>query len=154
MTLRHMKKLLFICEHNSARSQIAEAYLNHFAGDRFSAESAGLEPGILNPYVVEVLCEGGLDISGNSTKSVFDLYKSQKQYDAVIAVCSQAASEKCPIFPGRVKRWNWPFKDPSKLVGNDEQILAQAREIRDEIKNRIRSFIREYDEKGVKLFIE
>jgi arsenate reductase len=149
-----MKKILFICEHNSARSQIAEAYLNHFAGDRFSAESAGLEPGILNPYVVEVLGEEGLDISGNSTKSVFELYKSQKQYEAVIAVCSQAASGKCPVFPGRVKRWNWPFNDPSKLSGDREQMLVQTREIRDKIKNRILSFIREYDEKGVKLFIE
>jgi arsenate reductase len=147
-----MMKILFICEHNSARSQIAETYLNHFAGDRFCAESAGLEPGILNPYVVEVLGEEGLDISGNSTKSVFDLYRSQKQYDAVIAVCSQAVSGKCPIFPGRVKRWNWPFNDPSRLAGDREQMLAQTREIRDEIKNRILSFIREYDEKGVKLF--
>ncbi len=78
-----MIKILFICEHNSARSQIAEAYLNHFGGDRLYAESAGLEPGTLNPYVVEVLGEEGLDISGNQTKSAFDLYRSQKQYDAV-----------------------------------------------------------------------
>ncbi len=106
----------------------------------------------MNPYVVEVLGEEGLDIFGNSTKSVFDLYQSQKQYDAVIAVCSQAASGKCPIFPGRVKRWNWPFNEPSRLADDRELMLAQTREIRDEIKNRILSFIREYDEKGVKLF--
>jgi arsenate reductase len=82
------------------------------------------------------------------------MYKSQKQFDAVIAVCSQAASGKCPIFPGRVKRWNWPFNDPSQLTGDREQILARTREISDEIKGRILSFMREYDEKGVKLFIE
>ncbi len=149
-----MISILFICEHNSARSQIAEAYLNHFAGDRFCAESAGLEPGTLNPYVVEVLGEEGLDISGNETKSAFDLYKNQKQYDAVITVCSPDVSGKCPIFPGRVKRWNWPFDDPSKLAGNRDEILAQTRVIREQIKEKILFFIREFDEKGVKLFIE
>jgi arsenate reductase (thioredoxin) len=149
-----MIKILFICEHNSARSQMAEAYLNNFGGDRLFAESAGLEPGTLNPYVVEVMAEEGLDISGKMTKSAFDLYKSQKQFDAVITVCSPAVSEKCPIFPGRVKRWNWPFADPSKLVGSREEILVQMREIRDQIKTKILSFIKEYDEKGVSLFIE
>ena len=108
----------------------------------------------MNSYVVEVLGEEGLDISGNETKSAFDLYRSQKQYDAVITVCSPAVSGKCPIFPGRVKRWNWPFDDPSKLAGNSEEILAQTRLIRERIKEKILSFIREYDAKGVKLFIE
>jgi arsenate reductase (thioredoxin) len=149
-----MINILFICEHNSARSQIAEAYLNHFGGDRLYAESAGLEPGTLNPSVVEALAEEGLDISGNTTKSVFDLYKNQRQYDVVITVCSPAVSGKCPIFPGRVKRWNWPFDDPSRLTGDREEMLARTREIRDQIKNKILSFIREYDEKGMKLFIE
>lgn len=152
--LSQMIKILFICEHNSARSQMAEAYLNHFGGDKLYAESAGLEAGTLNPYVVEVLGEEGLDISGNETKSAFDLYRSQKQYDAVITVCSQAVSGKCPIFPGRVKRLNWPFDDPSQLVGSRDEILAQTRIIRERIKENILSFIREYDEKGVKLFIE
>ncbi len=149
-----MIKILFICEHNSARSQIAEAYLNHFGGDRFYAESAGLEPGTLNPFVVEVVKEEGLDISGNETKSVFDLYRRQKQYDAVITVCSLAVSGKCPIFPGRVKRWNWPFDDPSKFAGDREEILAETRVIRERIKEKILAFIQEYDEKGIKLFIE
>jgi arsenate reductase (thioredoxin) len=149
-----MRNILFICEHNSARSQIAETYLNHFAGDKFRAESAGLESGVLNPYVVDVLAEDGLDISGNTTKNVFDLYKSQKQYDAVITVCSPAASAKCPIFPGRVKRWNWPFEDPSRLEGNREEILSRTRVIRDTIREKILSFIRDYDEQGLKLFID
>jgi len=149
-----MIKILFICEHNSARSQMAEAYLNHFGGDRLYGESAGLEAGALNSYVVDAMAEEGINISHKRTKSVFDLYKSQKQFDAVITVCSPAVSEKCPIFPGRVKRWNWPFADPSKLVGSREEILVQMREIRDQIKTKILSFIKEYDEKGVSLFIE
>lgn len=149
-----MRKILFVCEHNSARSQIAEAYLNHFAGDRLHAESAGLERGIINPYVIEVLREDDLDISANSTKSVFDLYKQQKQYDAVITVCSPGVSARCPIFPGRVKRWNWPFEDPSQFEGNREEILARTRVTRDTIKAKILSFILEYNQLGLKLFID
>ena len=149
-----MMKILFICEHNSARSQMAEAYLNHFGGDKLLAESAGLEPGTLNPYVVEVMAEEGLDISGKMAKSVFDLYRGEKKFDAVVTVCSPAVGEKCPIFPGRVKRWNWPFVDPSKLVGSQEEILGQLREIRDQIKAKILLFIKDYDEKGVSVFIE
>ena len=149
-----MRNILFVCEHNTARSQIAEAYLNHFAGDRFHAESAGLEPGEINHYVIEVLAEVGLDISGKPTKSVFDLYKRQKRFDAVITVCSPVVSGRCPIFPGRVKRWNWPFEDPSQFGGNREEILSRTRAIRDEIRDKILSFIREYDELGLKLFLE
>lgn len=149
-----MREILFICEHNSARSQIAEAYLNHYGADRLHAESAGLEPGTLNPYVVAVLGEEGLDISSNETKSVFELYKRQKQFDAVITVCSPKVSSMCPIFPGRVLRLNWPFDDPSQLAGRPEEILDKTRVIRNSIREKVLSFIREYDEKGLKLFIE
>lgn len=149
-----MITILFICEHNSARSQMAEAYLNHFGGDRLRAESAGLEPGTLNPYVVEVLAEDGLDISAKVPQSVFQLYNQGRRYDAVIAVCSPAAAGNCPIFPGRVKRWSWPFPDPSRLHGDREQRLAETRAVRDAIKEKIRSFVAEFEEEGVKLFIE
>jgi arsenate reductase len=150
-----MRTILFICEHNSARSQIAEAYLNLFAaGDKLFAESAGLEPGSLNPYAVEVLKEEGIDISSNRVKSCFDLYKQQKQYDVIITVCSPAVSAKCPIFPGQVKRFNWPFEDPANLTGSREEILAQTRMIRDQIKEKVKSFIDDYDKTGLKLFIE
>lgn len=149
-----MRTILFICEHNSARSQMAEAYLNHFAGGKLFAESAGLEPGSLNPYAVEVLREDGIDISANKTKGVFELYKQQKQYDAVITVCSSTVSASCPVFPGRIKRLNWPFDDPSILAGNRAEILAQTRMIRDQIKEKVLSFIREYEETGVKFFID
>jgi arsenate reductase len=149
-----MRKILFICEHNSARSQIAEAYLNLFADDRLFAESAGLEPGSLNSYAVEVLKEEGIDISAHKTKGVFELFKQQKQYDVIITVCSPAVNAKCPIFPGRVKRLNWPFDDPSRFTGSREEILAQTRTVRDQIKNKVLSLIREYEETGLKLFIE
>ncbi|HBG18727.1 MAG TPA: arsenate reductase ArsC [Desulfobulbaceae bacterium] len=149
-----MRTILFICEHNSARSQIAEAYLNHFAGGKLFAESAGLEPGILNPYAVEVLREDGIDISANKTKGVFELYKQQKQYDAVITVCSPAESVRCPVFPGRIKRLNWPFDDPSGFAGSRAEIQAQTRNIRDQIKEKVQSFIREYEESGLKIFID
>ncbi len=149
-----MRKILFICEHNSARSQMAEAYLNFFAEGKLFAESAGLEPGTLNPYVVDVLQEEGIDISMKKTQGVFELFKQQKQYDAIIAVCSPAVSARCPIFPGRAKRFNWPFDDPSKYAGSREEILAQTRTIRDQIKRQVLSLIREYKEMGLKLFIE
>lgn len=149
-----MRKILFICEHNSARSQMAEAYLNFFAEGRLLAESAGLEPGTLNSYVVDVLKEEGIDISTKKTQGVFELFKQQKQYDAIIAVCSPAVSARCPIFPGRAKRFNWPFDDPSKLSGSREEILAQTRTIRDQIKQQVLSLIREYEEMGLKFFME
>ncbi len=149
-----MREILFICEHNSARSQMAAAYLNLHAAGRLHAESAGLEPGVLNPYVVEVLAEEGIDISRMKTQSVFELYKNERRFDAVITVCSPDVREKCPIFPGRVLRLNWPFDDPSQLAGSREEIIAQTRIIRDRIKEKVLSFIHEYDEKGLKLFIE
>lgn len=149
-----MRTLLFICEHNSARSQMAEAYLNALADGKFRAESAGLEPGVLNPYVVEVMGEDGLDISTHSTKSVFDLYRQQRQYDAVITVCSPEVGGKCPLFPGRVKRWNWPFADPSRLTGSREEILSATRIIRDDIKAKIQEFLTKFDQIGIRLFLE
>lgn len=134
-------KILFICVHNSARSQMAEAYLKSFAGDKFEVESAGFEPGTLNQLVVEVMKEEGIDISGNKTKSVFGLYKEGRTYNFVITVCDQAEAEKCPIFPGMVTKINWSFPDPSKVVGSDAEKLMRIREIRDSIKNKINQFI-------------
>lgn len=138
------ERVLFVCVHNSARSQMAEAYLNYFGGDKFFAESAGLEPGVLNPYVVKVMKEDGIDISGNKTKSVFDFYKQGKLYSYVITVCEQEAAEKCPIFPGAGKRLHLSFPDPSKFTGTEEEILNKVREVRDEIKEKIKEFIRNY----------
>lgn len=133
--------VLFVCVHNSARSQLAEEYLKKFGGDRFRVESAGLEPGIINPYVERALEEEGIDISGKGTKSVFDLYKAGKKYAYVITVCSREAEEKCPIFPGITERMNWPFPDPSGFSGSDEEIMKQVREVREIIKERVREFV-------------
>ena len=136
-----MIKVLFVCVHNSARSQIAEAFLNDLGKDKFFAESAGLEAGILNPLVVESMKEIGYDISNNKTKSVFDFYKQGKFYSYVITVCDQKAAEKCPLFPGKVQRLHWSFDDPSSFTGTDKEKLIKIGKVRDEIKEKIIGFI-------------
>ena len=135
------KRVLFICVHNSARSQMAEAFLKQMAGDRFEVESAGLEPGKLNPVVVEAMKEVDIDISGNKTKSVFDFYKQGKQYDYVITVCDESQSGACPVFPGRGERLHWGFDDPSSFQGTCEEKLGKTRLIRDQIKQKIERFL-------------
>ena len=136
-------KVLFVCIHNSARSQMAEAFLNNFGGDVMIAESAGLEPGSLNPNVVEVMQEIGIDLSRHGTQSVFDLFTKGRKYDAVITVCDAAKAEQCPIFPGKVKRIAWSFEDPSGFKGSHEQIIENTRKIRDEIEEKIHDFVKE-----------
>ena len=133
----YKKKILFICVHNSARSQMAEAFLKQMAGDKFEVESAGLEPGKLNPAVVEAMKEVGIDISENKTKSAFDFYKQGKQYDYVITVCDESQSGACPVFPGKGERLHWGFDDPSGFQGTWEEKLEKTREVRDKIKRRI-----------------
>jgi arsenate reductase len=131
------KRVLFVCIHNSARSQMAEAFLNQICGEEFEAHSAGLEPGKLNPIVVEAMQEIGIDISGNQTKAVFDIFKSGKIFAYVVTVCDEASAERCPIFPGITKRLHWSFPDPSALQGTHEEKLAKTREVRDIIKGKI-----------------
>jgi arsenate reductase len=131
------KKVLFICIHNSARSQMAEAFLNQICGDQFEALSAGIEPGKLNPTVVEAMREIGLDISGNQTKSVDSMLKSCQAFDYVVTVCDETSAERCPIFPGRTARLHWGFPDPSALQGGYDEKLARTRQIRDNIKARV-----------------
>ena len=131
------KKVLFICVHNSARSQMAEAWFNKICGDDWEAQSAGLEPGALNPTVVEAMREVGIDISGKKTQAVFDVWKSGKLFTYVITVCDEADAEGCPIFPGPAKRLHWPFPDPSKFAGTQEEKLQQTREVRDAIRRKI-----------------
>ena len=138
-----MYKILFVCVHNSARSQMAAAFLNHYGQDKFKADSAGIEKGKLNLFAIEAMSEVGIDISKNETKEVFDLFRQGRSYDAVITVCEKEAAERCPLFPGRVKRIEWSFPDPSKFVGTDKEILTQVRNIRDQIKERVLQFIDE-----------
>ena len=131
-------KILFICVHNSGRSQIAEAYLKELAGEKYEVESAWLEPSDqINPLVVEVMKEEGIDISGNKTQSVFELFKTGRLYDHVITVCDSAAEAKCPVFAGITKRWNWPFPDPAAVEGSGEEKLHEVRIIRNMIKKRL-----------------
>ena len=131
------QKVLFICVHNSARSQMAEAFLNEICSDHFEAHSAGLEPGNLNPLAVEALREIGIDISKNQTQSVFDVFKSAERFAYVITVCDETSAERCPIFPGVTKRLHWGFPDPAALTGTREERLAGTRRIRDQIRARI-----------------
>lgn len=136
-------KVLFVCIHNSARSQMAEAFLNRDGHGRFFAESAGIEPGKLNPIVVEAMADAGIDISKNGTKSVFDFLKAGKTYDYVITVCDETSGERCPVFPGKTTRLHWNFEDPSALTGNVEEKLNRTIRIRDEIKEKVGEFIRD-----------
>lgn len=135
-------KVLFVCIHNSARSQMAEAFLNNLAGDKFEAQSAGIEPGVLNPLVIESMAQTGIDISQNKTKSVFNLAADNNSYDYVITVCEKEAADKCPVFPGAGKKIQWSFNDPSKLAGNKEEKLSKIAEIRKEIKAVVEKFIK------------
>ncbi len=141
-------RILFLCVHNSARSQMAEAFLNKHGGGEFEVMSGGLEAGELNPMVVETMKEVGIDISGNKTKSVFDLYRKNYLFSYVIAVCDREAAERCPIFPGVTKRLLWPFPDPSKFTGTRDEILARTRTVRDQIEAKVLDFISKIREGG------
>src|SRR5213592_4404095 len=131
------KRVLFICVHNSARSQMAEAWLNHTCGEYFEAQSAGLEPGTLNPLAVQVMAEVGIDISNKKTQAVFDVFKSGQLFAYVITVCDETSAERCPIFPGVAKRLHWSFPDPAALSGTRDERVAGTRKIRDQIRARI-----------------
>lgn len=137
------KKVLFICVHNGARSQMAEAWFNKVCGDDWEAQSAGLEPGVLNQIVVSAMREVGIDISGKQTRAVFDVWKSGELFTYVITVCNEADAEGCPVFPGPAKRLHWPFPDPSKFVGTAEEKLAQTRDVRDAIRQKIEAWCAE-----------
>ncbi len=134
-------RVLFVGVHNSARSQMAETYMNALGGGWFTAESAGLEPEKLDPYAVQVMNEDGYDISENETNSVFNFYNAGRRYDWVIAVCGEEAAERCPLFPGRAQRLHWPFPDPAAFEGEEEEILAYTRKLRDTIKAAVRECI-------------
>ena len=119
------QKVLFICVHNSARSQMAAAWLNDICGDYFEAQSAGLEPGQLNPLVIQAMDEAGIDISNNKTQAVFDVFKSGQFFPYVITVCDESEAAGCPTFPGVTYRLHWSFPDPSELSQNG--LKARAR---------------------------
>jgi arsenate reductase (thioredoxin) len=131
-TIMEKKKVIFICTHNSIRSQMAQAILNYFCGDRYEAFSAGSDPAGVNPITVSVLQEIGIDSSGHYSKGL-DLYGNDK-FDYVVTVCDRA-KESCPYFPNGVKKLHKSFSDPSLLPGSPESIVAEFRKSRDEIRN-------------------
>jgi arsenate reductase len=134
------KRVLFICVHNSARSQMAEALLNQTCDEQFKATSAGLEPGTLNPLAVEVLQEIGIDITGKETQTVSDVIERAERFDYVITVCDDSSAEGCPFFPGEAIRLHWSFPDPSKFRGSWANRLEQTRSVRDSIQCKIEEF--------------
>jgi arsenate reductase len=132
------KTVLFLCTHNSARSQMAEAYLNKIYSDRYEAQSAGIHPTRINPYVVKVMAEEGIDLSGARSKSV-DEYLD-RDFDLVVTVCNNVR-ESCPIFPGG-ELVHHGFRDPSSITGSEKETIAQVRMIRDEIKDWVKEYFR------------
>lgn len=131
------QRVLFVCIHNSARSQMAEAFLARACAGRFTAYSAGLEPGRLNPVVIAAMREKGIDLAGNRTKSVAHMLATGLSFAYAITVCDEASAERCPVFPGPTRRLHWGFPDPSALTGTPEEQLARTRTIRDAIERRI-----------------
>ncbi len=132
------KRVLFICTHNSARSQMAEGFLNALKGDRYEAYSAGIEPGRINPYAVKAMAEVGIDISTHRSKSIEEF--RGENFDYVVTVCDHA-KEACPFFPGE-RILHKGFKDPSEFKGTEDEILEKVRDVRDEIKDWIEKTLR------------
>jgi arsenate reductase len=128
------QRVLFLCTHNSARSQMAEALLRHLGGGRFEAFSAGTEATQVRPLAIRAMLELGIDISAHESKTL-DRYLDQP-FDKVITVCDQA-HEACPMFFGARERVHWSFPDPSKATGCEEEQLATYRDVRDAIRSRI-----------------
>jgi len=124
------KRVLFVCTHNSARSQMAEALLNKLYGDKYEAYSAGVEPREINPYAIKAMAEVGIDISKQRSKSIKE-FLGQK-FDYVVTVCNYAR-ENCPFFPGE-KIIHKSFEDPAEVEGSEEEIMERVRHVRDEIK--------------------
>lgn len=134
------KRVLFLCTHNSCRSQMAEGLVNHFLGNRFEAFSAGTEATRVNLLAIRVMAELGIDITGHSSKTM-DEFAGQS-FDYVITLCGDAF-EKCPLFFGGVKREHIGFDDPSRLPGSEDEVLPEYRRVRDEIRTRLTHFFEE-----------
>lgn len=134
---RSKLRILFLCVHNSGRSQMAEALLRGLAPESVTVESAGFEPRPVLSEAVLAMKDLGIDISGAQSKAVFDLYREGRIYDYVVTVCDEATAERCPIFPGFAKRVHWSFPDPSDAQGNDSERLAAVMVIRDMIRTQL-----------------
>lgn len=133
-----MKKILVLCTGNSCRSQIAEGYLKHFAGNKAEVYSAGVETHGVNPKAIEIMKEDGIDISGHTSNNV-DEYRDI-EFDYVITVCDNA-KERCPYFPSNAKKFHYNFPDPAKATGPEEQVMQHFRDVRDMIKQYSQDFV-------------
>ncbi len=135
------KKILVLCTGNSCRSQIAEGYLRHFAGDRAEVYSAGVETHGVNPRAIATMKEDGIDISGHTSNNM-DEYR-HIDFDFVITVCDNAR-ERCPYFPGSAKKFHYNFPDPAKATGTEEEIAGEFRSVRQMIKDYCQKFVQEH----------
>jgi len=137
-------RVLFLCTGNSARSQMAEAFLRKNAGERFEAHSAGLKPVSVNPLTIQVMQEVGIDISGQTSKGV-DIYLGKTLFQYLITVCDDA-DKNCPTtWPGVNQRMHWSFEDPAAFEGTEQEKLSKFREVRDQIELRIQTWLKEQD---------
>ena len=134
------KRLLVLCTGNSARSQMGEGLFRAEGGDAFEVFSAGTKPSVVRPEAIEVMKEIGIDISGHRSKPVDEF--AGRSFDFVVTVCDNAR-DACPVFPGGTARIHWSFEDPAALIGNETERLAEFRRIRDQIRGRVKEFLRE-----------
>ncbi len=140
--------VLFLCSHNSARSQMAEALLRHYAADRFEVYSAGLYPSEINPNTRQVLKEMNLNMDGQYAKSLMEYWGGKFNFTYLIIVCDRA-EQACPLFPFSTYRLYWPFEDPSSAQGAEEERLEVFRKVRDQIAAKVREWVQEQEQKGL-----
>lgn len=137
-----MQRVLFLCTGNSARSQMAEAFLRKYGGERFEAHSAGLEPKAMNPFTVKVMAEAGIDVSTQRSKGIEE-YLGKVNFQTLITVCDHA-DKNCPsVWPGVNQRLHWSFEDPAAAQGSEEERLAVFRRVRGEIEARVKAWLAE-----------
>ena len=134
------ERVLFLCTHNSARSQMAEGWLRALGGDRFEVASAGTEQTRVNPLATRAMAEAGVDLGGHTSKTLARFVG--ERWDWVVTVCD-AANEACPVFPGAAHRIHWSFDDPSRATGSEDERLATFRRVRDEIRARLEAWLAE-----------
>jgi arsenate reductase len=134
-------RIMFVCIHNSARSQMCEAFVRHNAGNRFDVHSSGIEAGKLNPLVVQAMAEIGISMEDQYAKPAKEYIDRNEAFDYVVTVCDESSAERCPLFPGKFTRMHWGFPDPSALTGSDEEKLKAIRPIRDAIQKRVTEWL-------------
>lgn len=134
-------RIMFVCIHNSARSQMAEAFVRHYAADRFDVHSSGIEAGKLNPLVVQAMAEVGVSMDGHFAKGAQEYIDRKEVFEYVVTVCDESSAERCPMFPGKHVRMHWGFPDPSAIQGTDDEKLAGIRPIRDAIEKKVKEWI-------------